>query len=164
MAGITTRTLLLVVVGITLAGSYVAISRSEARGRMADAEQAIAKDICVSAIGSTGDAPAGLRLSHRRVVVGKAGLVAMLTIGDLHAPREVIDYQMHKDDAFDFVVTSRQSGTITAHGLTNDVVVIANVPANLRGKAQYTGRFPLHFHSADGVHNEMAWLSVYPSD
>ena len=49
-------------------------------------------------------------------------------------------------------ITAPIAGAASVHGLSDLVVMRAGESATLRFRAIYSGRFPLHFHGADGSH------------
>ena len=65
-------------------------------------------------------------------------------------------------DVVEFRVSSSRPGQIAVHGLMDAVPVRADGVVTVAFRAIYTGRFPLHFHGADGSHFEIAALEVLP--
>ncbi len=60
----------------------------------------------------------------------------------------------------EFRVSSPREGALAVHGLSSVVLITPGTEAVVRFRAIYSGRFPLHFHGADGSHFEVAVLEV----
>ena len=65
-------------------------------------------------------------------------------------------------DVVEFRVSSSRPGQIAVHGLLDVVPVQVDGVVTVVFRAIYSGRFPLHFHGADGSHFEIAALEVLP--
>ena len=72
-------------------------------------------------------------------------------------------YSIAKGDVIEFDVASPRPGMVAVHGLHDLQAVQAGGTISIAFRAIYTGRFPLHFHGADGSHFELAALEVLPS-
>lgn len=78
-------------------------------------------------------------------------------------PVTVPDSAMHRvrrGGSIEFQIRSAAEGAIAVHGLSELVLVKPDRPAVVRFRGLYPGRFPLHFHGADGAHYEIAALEV----
>lgn len=60
-------------------------------------------------------------------------------------------------------VTSPRDGGIAVHGLLDVQPISAGQRITVGFRAIYSGRFPVHFHGADGSHFEIAAIEVLPS-
>ena len=67
-----------------------------------------------------------------------------------------------KGDVVQFEVLSPRAGKVAVHGLLDAETVQVGSVVRVSFRAIYTGRFPLHFHGADGSHFEIAALEVLP--
>ena len=67
-----------------------------------------------------------------------------------------------KGEVIEFAVASPRPGMIAVHGLLDAESVQVGGTVKVAFRAVYTGRFPLHFHGADGSHFEVAALEVLP--
>lgn len=63
-------------------------------------------------------------------------------------------------EAVEFIVSSPREGALAVHGLSDLVLVDTGDAVRVRFRAIYSGRFPLHFHGADGSHFEIAVLEI----
>jgi hypothetical protein len=68
-----------------------------------------------------------------------------------------------QDDVIEYKVFSLRPGAIAVHGLLDPIPVEVGGRTTVAFKAIYSGRFPLHFHGADGSHFELAGLNVMSS-
>jgi hypothetical protein len=66
-----------------------------------------------------------------------------------------------RGDVVEFDVSTPVPGAIAVHGMSDLLILKAGDHAKLRLKAIYSGRFPLHFHGADGSHYEVWALNIY---
>ena len=71
-------------------------------------------------------------------------------------------HSIAKGDVVQFEVISPRPGKVAVHGLLDAKTVQAGSVVRVTFRAVYTGRFPLHFHGADGSHFEIAALEVLP--
>ena len=76
--------------------------------------------------------------------------------GDSHAT------QIARGDVVEFSIIAPIEGAASVHGLSDLVLMKAGERATLRFRAIYGGRFPLHFHGADGSHFGVWALNVSP--
>ena len=76
--------------------------------------------------------------------------------GDAHAT------QVARGDVVEFRIIAPIEGAASVHGLSDLVLMKAGERATLRFRAIYSGRFPLHFHGADGSHIGVWALNVSP--
>ena len=60
-------------------------------------------------------------------------------------------------------VTSPRDGGIAVHGLMDLRPMHAGERITVEFRAIYSGRFPIHFHGADGSHIEIAAVEVMPT-
>ena len=67
-----------------------------------------------------------------------------------------------KGDVVQFEVVSPRPGKVAVHGLLDAETVQVGSVVRVTFRAIYSGRFPLHFHGADGSHFEIAALEVLP--
>jgi len=67
---------------------------------------------------------------------------------------------VHRGEVVEFRVASSKDGAISIHGLTELAIVRPGRPALLKLRTPFSGQFPLHFHSADGLHEEIWLLDV----
>ena len=78
-------------------------------------------------------------------------------------PISVREETVHQGDVVEFTVTSPRSGAVVVHGLLEPRTVVADARVTVAFRAIYTGRFPLHFHGADGSHFEIVAVNVLPA-
>lgn len=71
-------------------------------------------------------------------------------------------HSIAKGEVVQFDVASPRPGKIAVHGLLDAETVQVGSILKVAFRAVYTGRFPLHFHGADGSHFEIAALEVLP--
>ena len=71
-------------------------------------------------------------------------------------------HSIAKGDVVQFEVISPRPGKVAVHGLLDAETVQVGSVVRVTFRAVYTGRFPLHFHGADGSHFEIAALEVLP--
>ena len=71
-------------------------------------------------------------------------------------------HSIAKGEVVQFEVVSPRPGKVAVHGLLDAEEVQAGSVVRVAFRAVYTGRFPLHFHGADGSHFEIAALEVLP--
>lgn len=71
-------------------------------------------------------------------------------------------YRFHKNDAANFLISVPYDGMLAIHGYTSDNPIVANQELSLALTLQHTGRFPMHVHSKDGQHIEVAVLEILP--
>jgi hypothetical protein len=82
-----------------------------------------------------------------------------------HAPTGPLDAKAQtakKGQVIAYDILSRQTGAVAVHGLLEPVPVQAGQTIHVVFRAIYSGRFPLHFHGADGSHFEIAGMDVLP--
>jgi len=72
-------------------------------------------------------------------------------------------YTVRKGDVIAFAVASSRPGRIAVHGLHDLQDVQIGGTVQIAFRTLYSGRFPLHFHGADGSHFELAALEVQPA-
>ena len=77
--------------------------------------------------------------------------------GSAHATR------IARGEVVEFTITAPIEGAASVHGLSDLVLMKAGERATLRFRAIYSGRFPLHFHGADGSHIGVWALDVAPT-
>ena len=68
-----------------------------------------------------------------------------------------------RGEVVEFRITAPIEGAASVHGLSDLVLMKAGERATLRFRAIYSGRFPLHFHGADGSHIGVWALDVAPT-
>jgi hypothetical protein len=68
-----------------------------------------------------------------------------------------------KGDVVRVSVTSPRDGGIAVHGLMDLRPMHARDRITVEFRAIYSGRFPIHFHGADGSHFEIAAIEVLPT-
>lgn len=68
-----------------------------------------------------------------------------------------------KGDVVRVTVTSPRDGGIAVHGLLDVRPISAGARVTVEFRAIYSGRFPVHFHGADGSHFEVSAIEVLPS-
>lgn len=68
--------------------------------------------------------------------------------------------QVVKGQVLELRVQSPRPGAVAVHGLSELVRLQPDQVGVVRFRAIYTGRFPLHFHGADGSHFEIAVLEI----
>lgn len=68
-----------------------------------------------------------------------------------------------KGDVVRVSVTSPRDGGVAVHGLLDVRPIAAGERVSFEFRAIYTGRFPIHFHGADGTHFEIAAIEVLPT-
>lgn len=66
-------------------------------------------------------------------------------------------------DVVQFEVASPRSGQVAVHGLYDAQTLQVGGVVRVAFRAVYSGRFPLHFHGADGSHFEIAAVEVLPA-
>jgi hypothetical protein len=93
---------------------------------------------------------------HRIDVVVPRNIVAPDLDGDAHAT------QIARGEVVEFRITAPIEGAASVHGLSDLVLMKPGEPATLRFRAIYSGRFPLHFHGADGSHIGVWALNISP--
>ena len=71
-------------------------------------------------------------------------------------------HSIAKGEVVQFEVVSPRPGQVAVHGLLDAETVQIGSVVRVAFRAVYTGRFPLHFHGADGSHFEIAALEVLP--
>ena len=71
-------------------------------------------------------------------------------------------HSIAKGDVVQFEVASPRPGQVAVHGLRDAEAVQVGGVMKVAFRAIYTGRFPLHFHGADGSHFEIVALEVLP--
>lgn len=71
-------------------------------------------------------------------------------------------HSIAKGEVVQFEVVSPRPGQVAVHGLLDAETVQVGSVVRVAFRAVYTGRFPLHFHGADGSHFEIAALEVLP--
>ena len=71
-------------------------------------------------------------------------------------------HSIAKGEVVQFDVVSPRPGKVAVHGLLDAEAVQVGSVVRVAFRAVYTGRFPLHFHGADGSHFEIAALEVLP--
>ena len=71
-------------------------------------------------------------------------------------------HSIAKGEVVQFEVVSPRPGQVAVHGLLDAETVQVGSVLSVAFRAVYTGRFPLHFHGADGSHFEIAALEVLP--
>jgi hypothetical protein len=59
-------------------------------------------------------------------------------------------------------VSSPRDGGVAVHGLLDVRPIAADGKVTVEFRAIYSGRFPVHFHGADGSHFEIAAIEVMP--
>jgi len=74
-----------------------------------------------------------------------------------------VSYPIAQGDVVEFDVASPRPGQVTVHGLHDLEAVQPGDTVKVAFRAIYSGRFPLHFHGADGSHFEIAALEVLPT-
>ncbi len=67
-----------------------------------------------------------------------------------------------KGDVVRVSVSSPRDGGIAVHGLMDVRPISAGQRVSIEFRAIYSGRFPVHFHGADGSHFEIAAIEVMP--
>ena len=72
-------------------------------------------------------------------------------------------YPIAQGEVVEFDVASPRLGQVTVHGLHELETVQPGGTVKVSFRAIYSGRFPLHFHGADGSHFEIAALEVLPT-
>jgi hypothetical protein len=93
---------------------------------------------------------------HRIDVLIPRSITAPDLDGDAHATR------IARGDVVEFRIIAPIEGAASVHGLSDLVLMKAGERATLRFRAIYSGRFPLHFHGADGSHIGVWALNVSP--
>jgi hypothetical protein len=71
-------------------------------------------------------------------------------------------YRFQKNDTVNFVISVPFDGMLAIHGYTSDNPIVANHELKLPLNLKHTGRFPMHVHSKDGQHIEVAILEIMP--
>ena len=71
-------------------------------------------------------------------------------------------FSIVQGDVVRFTVSSPRPGMVAVHGLMDVVPVQVDGVVTVAFRALYSGRFPLHFHGADGSHFEIVALDVMP--
>jgi len=71
-------------------------------------------------------------------------------------------YHASKGDVIGVNVSTPRPGSIAVHGLMDTKKATVGAMTSGSFRAIYTGRFPLHFHGADGSHFEIAVVEVGP--
>lgn len=67
-------------------------------------------------------------------------------------------------DWIDLDVVSTRAGVVTVHGLAGDEYRIPGTGVvRVRFQATQLGRYPVHFHSAEGEHVPLAYIDVLPN-
>ena len=94
---------------------------------------------------------------HRIDVLVPRDIVAPDLDGAAHATR------IARGEVVEFRITAPIEGAASVHGLSDLVLMKAGERATLRFRAIYSGRFPLHFHGADGSHIGVWALDVAPT-
>lgn len=67
-----------------------------------------------------------------------------------------------KGDVIEYSITSSRSGEVAVHGLMDPKIVSVGEVTRVKFRAIYSGRFPLHFHGANGSHFAVAEIHVMP--
>lgn len=68
--------------------------------------------------------------------------------------------QLIRGEVVEFEITAPIAGAAQVHGLSDLLVMRAGEPVTLRFRAIHSGRFPLHFHGADGSHYGVWALNI----
>ncbi len=68
--------------------------------------------------------------------------------------------RIHRGDVVELRIIAPVAGAASVHGLSDLVVMRPGEPATLRFRAIHGGRFPLHFHGADGSHEGVWALDI----
>jgi hypothetical protein len=61
-------------------------------------------------------------------------------------------FNVTKGGTFRIILRSPHPGAVGIHGLSDIVVIRPGQEVRVTFRAAFSGRFPLHFHSVDGVH------------
>jgi len=93
---------------------------------------------------------------HQIDVLVPGGMVPPDQDSDAHATT------IARGDVVEFRIVAPIEGAASVHGLSDLVLMKAGERATLRFRAIYSGRFPLHFHGADGSHIGVWALNVSP--
>lgn len=91
---------------------------------------------------------------HRIDVLVPRSSMAPDLDGDSHVTR------ITRGDVVELSITAPIAGAASVHGLSDLVLMKAGERATLRFRAIYSGRFPLHFHGADGSHDGVWALNI----
>lgn len=97
---------------------------------------------------------AAVAADHRIAVSVPLSVMAPDLDGNSHATR------IARGDVVEFRITAPIAGAAQVHGLSDLLVMQAREPAILRFRAIHGGRFPLHFHGADGSHYGVWALNI----
>jgi hypothetical protein len=115
----------------------------------------------IDALAFCAQAPAEARAGPaERADVSFATLVPRETPAD--GAMAATSAKVPKGDIVRVTVTSPRDGGIAVHGLMDVHPISAGQRVSVEFRAIYPGRFPLHFHGADGSHFEIAAIEVLP--
>jgi hypothetical protein len=74
----------------------------------------------------------------------------------------VSSLEVRQGDVVRVQVRSPRAGGVAVHGLLDTTPVVTGSEITVAFRAIYSGRFPLHFHGADGSHFEVMVFQVMP--
>lgn len=73
---------------------------------------------------------------------------------------DALSYAVTRGDIIEVRIDSTRAGFVAVHGILDEHRVRTSGSIFVKLQAKYTGRFPLHFHGADGSHFEVAIFEV----
>lgn len=149
---------LLCVLGVLAVASGLAVAlpliRQQAPATAGEDSDAIASPFCATNAPEARVTPADTVDQHYSVDVP-------LETPPMGMPSAAV-HSIAKGEVVQFEVISPRPGQVAVHGLLDAETVQVGSVVRVAFRAVYTGRFPLHFHGADGSHFEIAALEVLP--
>lgn len=119
-------------------------------------------------IASAADVPPGSVSPAQRTTAMAAARLVKLSVPTSSAisrpgGHEVPTVRAAQGELVELLITSREPGMVTAHGVTDEVAVTPAVPAQIRISTSRSGRYAVHFHGKDGAHVMVVAIEVWPA-
>ena len=122
--------------------------------------------VTVTALLLAGVYLAAARFAAPELAVGPQDRSYSLNIGEKEAKVKILEAR--QGDRITFVVTSTRAGQFYVHGPEVERILLPGIETSLTFKAEYSGRYYVHFHQincidSDESHLELAVLDVMPN-
>ena len=95
-------------------------------------------------------------------VPGAAGSTYRVAIGKSQEGVKTPLLKAKQGEQVRIVLASERPGTVEIHGYNRSIAVKPGAEATLLVQANQTGRFPVHLHTPEGAHIEVASFDVQP--
>jgi hypothetical protein len=86
--------------------------------------------------------------------------IAVPAVNPLPGQGDARSYAVSRGDIIELRIDSPRAGAVAMHGILEEHQVRPTGAVFVRLQVKYSGRFPLHFHGADGAHFEVAVFEV----